>query len=51
LREIDFPFKNFADRFKPFTFLETSYLNTNMFKFELSQKEQSRAQLTDSSNL
>jgi len=35
--------------FKLFTFVETSYLNTDMRKFESSQKEESRAQTADSS--
>jgi len=40
--------KIFADGFKTVTFVETSDLNTDMCKFEQSQKEESRAQLADS---
>jgi len=39
LRENHFLLKNFVDGFKPFTFWENSYLNTDMCKFESSQKD------------
>jgi len=39
----------FADWFKLFTCVETSYLNTDMSKFESSQKGESRAHSADSS--
>jgi len=38
LRGIDFLVKKFGDGFKPFTFMETTYLNIDMCKFETSQK-------------
>jgi len=41
--------KKYADGFKPFTYVEASYLNTDMCKFESSQNEESRTFLTDSS--
>jgi len=39
----------FTDGYKLFTCLETSYLNTDMSKFESSQQDESRAQSADSS--
>ena len=42
LHEIDF-LKKFADRFTCVSFLETSYSNTDTFKFESSPSEESRA--------
>jgi len=38
LREMDFLFKNFANAFNSAAFVEASYLNTDMCKFESSQK-------------
>ena len=45
LHQIDF---KFADGFKTVTFVETNYLNTDIWKFESSQKE-SRTLSADSS--
>jgi len=39
LREIDFQLKICADGSQPVAFVGTGHLNTNMCKFELSQKE------------
>jgi len=39
LREIDFLFQKFAAGFNSVTFVETSYLNTDMWEFESSQTE------------
>jgi len=39
----------FADGFKPVTFVESSYLDIDMCKFESSQKDESKAQSADSS--
>ena len=48
LREIDFLLK-VCGRFLLVSPAEYSYLNTDMYKFETSQKDESRAQSADSS--
>jgi len=49
LREIDILSKQFFGGFKPFSVVETSYLTTDMRKFESSQKEEIIAQVAESS--
>jgi len=49
LHKIDFLLKKFAGGFKPFTFVESSYLITDVCKFESSKKNERKAQSADSS--
>jgi len=43
--------KKIAYLFKLFTYVENSYLNADVCKFESSQKDESRAHSADTSNV